>query len=82
MRRIWSTVTALVRFMASGLNTGEGDRPGSPVPAATAPAWPIWAETAAPSACTASASRARPGVTSGVRTSSFGVPQPSGATAQ
>ena len=68
--------------MASGLKTGDGDSPGSPVPAATAPAWPIWADTAAPSSCTASASRARPGVISGVRISSLGVPQPSGDTAQ
>ena len=39
-------------------------------------------QTISPSACTASASRRRPGTVSSVRMISFGVPHPSGETAQ
>lgn len=67
-----------------GLKFGEQDTAGRPLerPSATGPAWPIWAEAAAPSACTASVRRRRPGRASGrIHIWSRSV-RPSGATAQ
>ena len=49
---------------------------------ATGPAWPIWAEIAAPSACTASVSTRSPGIASSVHWIWSGAVRPSGATAQ
>ena len=61
-----------------------GDSAGRPLPrgSATGPAWPIWAETAAPSAWTASVSVRSPGIASSVHRIWSGAVRPSGATAQ
>ena len=57
-----AAVTACVRRIPSGLNTRNGATLGDLVPSgfATGPAWPIWAEMAAPSSCTASVSARSP----------------------
>jgi hypothetical protein len=69
-----------------GINAADAvdllSRPPATRRRATAPACPICAEIAAPSACTASASRASPGSAWRPSTISFGAPRPSGDTAQ
>lgn len=47
----------------------DGERAGAPLPLglATGPPWPICAEIAAPSACTASVSTRSPGIASSVQ---------------
>jgi hypothetical protein len=82
MRARSSVVAARVRRIASGEKIREGPTPRMRAAAATAPAWPICAEIAAPSACTTSAIRRSPGTASRVSTISLGVPQPSFETAQ
>ena len=61
-----------------------GESAGSLLPrgSATGPAWPICAETAAPSSCTALVSARRPGIASSVQRIWSGAVRPSGATAQ
>ena len=81
IRAMSSSVTAFVNFIAIGLNIRDGASPVAPVPAATGPAWPSWADAAAPSACTASTNFASPGSASWFTTISAGAPRPSSDTA-
>ena len=67
-----------------GVEDRVGPMLGRPVAAglATKPAWPICADTSAPSAWTASASRVRPGTASCRKSSVLPSVLPSGETAQ
>ena len=77
-------VAGLVNCRLSGENIRRGDSAGSRLlrESATGPACPIWAETAAPSACTAAVSRCSPGSASGRQWIWCRSVRPSGETAR
>ena len=67
-----------------GVKPPEGERAGAPLERAlaTGPAWPIWAAAAAPSPCTASVRRRRPGSVSSLSNTQWRSVRPSGDTAR